>query len=228
MYPHPTPPINLSRFTYSNWDRKSSALASESLEPPFDEEGMITLRNFLRIIERGSKAHREDKSELDRFMLDFNRMLYDGVTVERTWISESESDFSEDRFPSKVLMKLCHLPENSWELATLQFTSRGSTSNNEDFKLSADFQYPLRNIEVGAEIFKLNDISSISNEMPAKIMTLSKKKLSNDEFKKLQKRCVSFETVDETKVAFLARTGKDASLLSCGLKLLIERVQINL
>lgn len=230
MYPHPTPPINLSRYTSHKWERRSSCMPSELLEQPFDEEGLITLRAFLRIIERSPKFYREDKSEIDNFMLNFNRMLFDGVTVERTWISMKGTNTSEqDKVPSKALMKLWHMPEESWELASLQFTSRANVAENEGSPhLPPDFRYPFQSEAMIAECFKVDDISSISKTMPDEILLPSKQRISDEEMKKRQKRFLSFEMNDGTQVMFFARTGKDAALLSCGLKLLIERVQINL
>ena len=225
MYPHPTPPINLSKYTTGDWEQKLSCEASESLEPPFDEEGELTLRAFLRLVERGSKTYREDKSEIDTFMLKFNRMLFDGVTVERTCVIDESS--SEDEFPYKALMKLWHLPEDSWEDASLQLTRR-IKSPSEVSRFPADFQYPLRYTGDEENSFKVTGIVSISTEMPENIILASQKKMSDEETKKRRKRFVSFEMRNGTKVMFFARTGKDASLLSCGLKLLIERVQINL
>lgn len=228
MYPHPTPPINLSKYTLKTWEKKFSCEASEVLEPPYDEEGQLTLRAFLRIFERRSKLYREDKSEIDTFMLKFTQMLFDGVTVERTWaINGNNENNRTDSAPSKALMKLWHLPEDSWEDAQLHFTSRVRSSKTAT-KTSPDFQFPFQNVEVEAESFRLNCIVSISKKMPGTLLLSSKQKLSEEQAKKRQKRFVCFEMRDGTKVFFYARTGKDASLLSCGLKLLIERVQINL
>ncbi len=224
MYPHPTPPINLSRYTLNTWSQNTSCEPSEILEQPFDEEGQITLRSFLRLIERGTKLYHEDKCEIDTFMLKFNRMLFDGVTVERTW--EVTKD-SPDKVPSKALIKLWHLPSDSWEEASLQLVLRGKTSEQER-NSTPDFRQPLQHAEKFAEVFKLNDIKSISTKLPKNEVLLARKKMSEEEFKRRHKRFVSFEMNDGTNVLFYARTGKDASLLSCGLKLLLEKVQIHL
>ena len=227
MYPHPTPPMNLSKFTSNIWEQQSSCEASEVLEPPFDEEGQITLRVFLRLLERGSKLHLEEKTEMDIFMLKFNRMLFDGVTVERTWIiSENDDNAPTDRLSSKALMKLWHQPEDSWDCAVLKFTSRSKSPAQS--QASTDFQHPLQASEELSESFLVNNIVTVTKKMPPENELSSNVKVSNEERKKRQKRFVSFRMNDGTKVMFYARTGKDASLLSCGLKLLIERVQINL
>ena len=222
MYPHPTPPINLSRYTLNTWEKKSSCEPSEILEHPFDEEGKITLRDFLGIIEKGSKQYREDKSEIDTFMMNFNQMLFDGVTVERLWTNTKGSSRARSQVPTKALMKLSHLPGHSWEHATLQIIPR---ARSKDYENKSDYQYPLQNLPFTAEEFNLNRIVSISKIIPKNALLPSKQKISHDEVKKRQKRFVSFEMSNGTIVMFYARTGKDASLLSCGLKLLMELVQ---
>ncbi len=227
MYPHPTPPMNLSKFTHNVWNQQSSCEASEVLEPPFDEEGQLSLRTFLRIVDRGSKINKEDKTEIDTFMLKFNRMLFDGVTVEHILILKSNSDDdTSQKIPSKALMKLWHLPQDSWENAELQFTSRLKSSKNK--KILSDFERPFRKVEELSECFNLSDIISISKTMPENGDFPQDLRFSGEDSRKRQKKYVSFQTRDGTKVMFFARTGKDASLISCGLKLLTERVQINI
>lgn len=192
------------------------------LEHPFDEEGKITLRSYLRLLERGSKSYIDDKIEMDSFMLNFNRMLFDGVTVERITIKENNIIVLK-----KSLMKLWHLSKDSWDNATFQFTTRGNSRFNDEYRNLADFRYPLQNSEIIAESFKVNNIISISKTIPGS-MPLSEPQVSETEKKKRKKRFVLLEMNDGTQIMFYARTGKDASLLSCGLKLLIERVQINI
>ena len=229
MYPHPTPPINLSRYTLKKWENDASCDPSELLEQPFDDEGFLNLRSFLRLIERGTKSYNEDKCEIDTFLLKFNRMLFDGVTVERTWLVNDikESNDASDKLPTKALIKLWHLPADSWEEASLQFSLRGKQLEQEQINVP-DFRRPLENIDSYADEFKLNDIRSISTILPKNEVLLTRKKMSEDEVKKRHKRFVSFEMKDGTQVMFYARTGKDAALLSCGLKLLLEKVQIHL
>lgn len=226
MYPHPTPPINLSRFTLNLWERKSSVMSSEILESPFDEKGIISLRAFIRLIERSTKSHIDDKIEMDSFMLNFNRMMFDGVTAERTWVRKKGSKNTlKNHIPSKALLKLWHLADNSWDNATLRFTSRGTSFDHHKSKAWIDFRQPMQKENNSIDCFKVIDIVAISTKMPENIM--SSAKISKDEMRKRQKRFVLFEMKDGTKVMFFARTGKDASLLSCGLKLLVERLQKN-
>ena len=124
-------------------------------------------------------------------------------------------------------MKLWHLSKDSWDNATFQFTTRGNSRFNDEYRNLADFRYPLQNSEIIAESFKVNNIISISKTIPGS-MPLSEPQVSETEKKKRKKRFVLLEMNDGTQIMFYARTGKDASLLSCGLKLLIERVQINI
>jgi len=216
MYPHPTPPINLTKYTSNDWEKQSSCQPSESLEHPFDEEEMLTLRNLLRVIESNTDQYREDKTEIDMFMLKFCQMLFDGVTVERMWEDDSNT--------TKYLLKLFHLQSDSWDCATLQLISRSESLEN-DLQSSIDFRHPFLNTELSVESFKLHSISRISQN---KETSTNPSNIMHENNQKKKKRYVSLEMSEGTKIMLLARTGKDAALLSCGLKLLVEHVQINL
>eukprot|EP00979_Chaetoceros_neogracilis_P015051 scaffold5256_cov133-Chaetoceros_neogracile.AAC.1 len=147
-------------------------------------------------------------------------MLYDGVTIDRAWPLEEGKDDPDGSFMTKVTLKL---------------HSRCTQSGREDFLLfvaksrvaaigsKCDFSCPseLPKNKCLSESLDLCNIVKVTQNEPK----FAQSNTSLQKGRKRRKRFVSLKTKDGKRVPFLARTGKDASLLACGLKLLVERIQ---
>ena len=220
MYPHPTPPKNLVKFNANDWTVESSCKVSGLLDPPFDENTITTLRQLLDTFDNGESVYDEDLNEFEVFAQKFKQMLYDGVTIDRAWPLEEGKDDHDGSFMTKVTLKL---------------HSRCTQSGREDFLLfvaksrvaaigsKCDFSCPseLPKNKCLSESLDLCNIVKVTQNEPK----FAQSNTSLQKGRKRRKRFVSLKTKDGKRVPFLARTGKDASLLACGLKLLVERIQ---
>lgn len=222
MYPHPTPPTNLLRFNSNSWKRENSCKAIEPLEAPCDDPNISTLRDLLSVFASDQKIYSEEIREYGIFMNKFKQMLFDGVTIEKFWIDKDDGKRHQTH-TVKVTLKLRRVQDPAEkvkeELIVIVKSDDGDV--NQPF---IDFKRPLldditRHCTI-TEILPVDSITHIS-QRPVK----GKSESSTNEDKKRRKRFVSLETEDEKKVTFLARTGKDATLLACGIKLMVERSQ---
>ena len=216
MYPHPTPPSNLLKYTSNDWTKNDSCLPSEPLEPPFDEDGSLSLRDLLNAYANVFSMYEEDSREFDMFILKFKQMLFDGVTVDRIW-SEKEDRLGDgkgngsslDKSSVKVLVKLSLPPEASLKKGVLTLFSKEEVSKAK----KSVFRDPVTSLDENetTDVLSLKSIFFISQQVSGQLS------------KKQKRRFVSIITKDGKNVTFLARTGKDAALLCCGLKLLLEK-----
>mmetsp|Transcript_7788 Transcript_7788/g.11145 ORF Transcript_7788/g.11145 Transcript_7788/m.11145 type:complete len:186 (-) Transcript_7788:97-654(-) len=101
----------------------------------------------------------------------------------------------------------------------LHFTMRPKGGATDDI---IDFGNPsgISKINNISESIDLGDVIKISQNIPRNFLGEQK---SVQETRKMRKRFVSIKTKDNQKILFLARTGKDASLISSGLKLISEQ-----
>ncbi len=218
MYPHPTPPNNLNKFNLKDWTQKDSCRSSTPLDSPFDESNISTLKELLNALENGESIYTEELNEFEVFTQKFNQMLCDGVTIDRAWPTEGGGQASNEQFTSKVTLKLETRATNLGKEQFLLFISKSKskTGTLTDFSKPSDFSKNKHS----SESARLQNIVKISQIMPK---VFGKPQTSAQEKKKHRKRFVSLETIDEKRFLFLARTGKDASLLAGGLKLIVER-----
>ncbi len=225
MYPHPTPPPNLAKFNLNDWKIRDSCKASSELEHPFDEESITTLRDLLKAFKDGHQLFTEEVNEFEVFMQKFKQMLFDGVTIDRAWPYKDEDggnlDESSRRTSGtlKVTLKLNQVQKGHEMEEHLNFISRSNGNGKDDI---IDFTNPsgMSRINCVSESINMRNITKISQNMPRSFLS---NRTSAQEARKIRKRFVSVKTESGKKVLFLARTGKDASLLSCGIKLLVER-----
>jgi hypothetical protein len=221
MYPHPTPPNNLVKFNSSDWTIEKSCKASGSLEQPFDEDSISTLKELLMTFENGESVYAEELNEFQVFTHKFKQMLFDGVTIDRAWPKEDGKSDQDASFTTKVTLKLDLRSTDTGREENLLFIAK---STGEVTGSTSDFSCPtvLSKNKCLSESLDLRSIVKISQSMPRNFV---EPQTSLQEVRKRRKRFVSLKTKDEKRVLFLARTGKDASLLACGLKLLVERSQ---
>mmetsp|Transcript_15107 Transcript_15107/g.22638 ORF Transcript_15107/g.22638 Transcript_15107/m.22638 type:complete len:1055 (-) Transcript_15107:117-3281(-) len=226
MYPHPTPPPNLAKFNMNDWKVEESCKSSSALEQPFDDETVVTLRDLLRAFHAGKQIYAEEINEFDVFTQKFKQMLFDGVTIDRTWPQEKNDrhdDKKSRRGPStaKVTLKLNQISRglDREDQQYLHFTMRPKGGATDDI---IDFGNPsgISKINKISESIDLGDVIKISQNIPRNFLGEQK---SVQETRKMRKRFVSIKTKDNQKILFLARTGKDASLISSGLKLISEQ-----
>lgn len=220
MYPHPTPPVNLLKFDGSSWEHPKSCKASKPLEAPCDEDNISMLRDLLNKISEKENSYLEEVKEFGIFMNKFKQMLFDGITIDSFWRNDSERKKNKAD-QSKVLLKLRRSVGSDGETTDdLVFAVRAENDVKDD--LHADFRFPLDDINRNSracEIIRVDKIRLISQKPSNKRSSTT---VITDQ--KNKKRYVSIETEDKNQIAFLARTGKDASLLACGLKLIAEIV----
>jgi hypothetical protein len=219
MYPHPTPPNNLVKFNLNNWTKDESCKSSGSLDPPFEDKTIATLKDFLHTLENSESIYTDELNEFEVFTQKFNQMLYDGVTIDRVWPTENERGSQDDSPTSKITLKLDSKATNIGTEHFLLFIAKSHKSRK---GISSDFTKPtdLSKNKYLSESLKLHNVVEISQHMP---INFKLPQLSSQEKKKWRKRFVSLKTNDGKSIWFLARTGKDASLLACGLKLIVER-----
>ena len=225
MYPHPTPPNNLVKFNDNDWTCYNSCKASGTLEAPFDETSIGTLKDLLQSLENGESIYTDELNEFEVFTQKFHQMLYDGVTIDRAWAAnDKEEGSSNNSRISKVTLKLDSTISHSGRKQTLLFVDRSNANMTGDGIHTCDFSKPTKSSKSKfvADSLRLLNIVEISQNMPKSFI---KPHTSNQEIKKQRRRFVSLTTKDGKKALFLARTGKDASLLACGLKLIAERCQ---
>ena len=153
-------------------------------------------------------------------------MLYDGVSIDRIW-PLLKTKTKDEQMPlsslkngqdHKGLLKLNLLHGQLLRDSSLKFLTRAPTESRKISKTSQDSSVDLMDPSNTTEL-KISDIICISQSMTKKFLHSPKPPLEKD---KKKKRYVSIEIKDGKTLMFLARTGKDASLLSCGLKLLVE------
>jgi len=231
MYPHPTPPENLMRYAQNDWDLQLSCQPSSSLEPPLDESGHLTIRELLSLLTMHPVQYSDESREIEIFTQKFKQMLFDGVSIDRIWpfVSAKKKDDTQRNLNTmkggqndKVFLKLCLLHEQSLDHATLKFLTR------------AKFESKSSTPKISENNSKDSDSSNITELSIKSIIRISQSMTNNffpsikppHQKDKKRKRFVSIEVDGGNKVMFLARTGKDASLLSCGLKLLVERLSL--
>ena len=219
MYPHPTPPKNLAKFNTNDWTVESSCKVSENLNPPFDENTIATLRQLLETFEHGESVYDEELNEFEIFAQKFTQMLYDGVTIDRAWPVEEGKGDHDGSFITKVTLKLDSKCTESGKKDFLLFVAKSRVA---DVGSNCDFSCPvdLPKNKCLSESFDLHHIVKITQTEPQNFL---EDETSLQKARKRRKRFVSLKTKDGKHVPFLARTGKDASLLACGLKLLAER-----
>ena len=218
MYPHPTPPNNLLKFNLNDWTIDDSCKVSKSLEAPFDENTISTLKELLQTFEHGESIYEEELNEFNMFAQKFKQMLCDGVTIDRVLPNDTGKQDGDISF-SKVSLKMDSKSTTSGREETLLFLEKSGGS-----RVMSDFKRPMElpNAKTLSETLNFSNIVKISQNMPR---SLVKPQTSAQEIKKRRKRYVSMRTKHGKRFMFLARTGKDASLLACGLKLLVERSQ---
>lgn len=221
MYPHPTPPNNLIKFNLKDWTKNDSCKTSGPLESPFDESTVSTLKDLLNTLENGESIYTDELNEFEVFTQKFNQMLYDGVTIDRAWPTENGRSNVDEPFTSKVTLKLDSRATHLGKEHFLLFITKSQTNKT---GILRDYTKPtdLSKNKHLSESLKLHSIVKVSQTMPK---SFSKPQTSPQEKKKHRKRFVSLKTNDGKTFLFLARTGKDASLLACGLKLIVERSQ---
>lgn len=220
MYPHPAPPKNLTKFNGNNWAIDTSCKCAETLEPPFDEsKQLVTLRELIDTFENGESVYDEEWSEFDVFAQKFQQMLYDGVTIDRVW--PKDDGIADNLSTTKVTLKLDYKTTSKGKVESLHFVTRSKTKiTGSKCNFSSPTDLPKN--KCLSETLNLAEIVKISQTIPK---NFAQEKISTGaDKKKRQKRFVLLETVDGKTVPFLARTGKDASLLACGLKLMAERI----
>jgi len=225
MYPHPTPPENLVKYTQNDWSSQLSCKPSCPLEPPLDESGSLTLRELIALLIRHPVRYSEESTEFEVFTQKFKQMLYDGVSIDRIW-PLLKTKTKDEQMPlsslkngqdHKGLLKLNLLHGQLLRDSSLKFLTRAPTESRKISKTPQDGSIDLMDPSNTTEL-KISDIICISQSMTKKFLS-PKPPLEKD---KKKKRYVSIEIKGGKKLMFLARTGKDASLLSCGLKLLVE------
>jgi len=221
MYPHPTPPENLVKYTKNDWDVRESCPPSDPLEPPLEESGSLTLRELLCMIIRNPLIYGEENREFEIFTLKFKQMLFDGVSINRIVDVKKKSELmrlgTSSHADEKGLLKLYLLHGQPIWNATLQFITRTGTAPSGRSVTSGATSLNTNN----ATELNLGSIISISQSMASSVLPPGPKSPHSKD--KKRRRFVSIEINDGSRIMFLARTGKDASLLSCGLKLLVER-----
>lgn len=221
MYPHPTPPNNLAKFSNSDWTVEKSCTVNDSLEPPFDEHTITTLRDLLKTFQQGGEhLYLEEFNEFEIFTQKFRQMLFDGVTIDRAWPAEDCKDSQDNSFITKVTMRLESTLTGTGREDTLLFLAKSVTSiPRTDCDFSSPDNFPKK--KYLSQSLELCNIVNISQTMPKNFI---QKQASLQEGRKQRKRFVMLKSKDGKGVPFLARTAKDASLLACGLKLLAERI----
>lgn len=220
MYPHPTPPNNLARFSNNDWTAEGSCKMHAPLEPPFDESSIRTLRDLLKAFHRGESVYEEESNEFEIFTQKFRQMLYDGVTIDRAWSIDDCKDYQDNSLITKVTMKLESVVTDSGKEDTFLFLAKSKASvTGVECDFSSPGSFPKK--KCLSESLDLRKIVYISQTMPKNFI---QSQTSLQEARKQRKRFVMLRSKDGKGVPFLARTAKDASLLACGLKLLAERV----
>jgi hypothetical protein len=190
------------------------------LDPPFDENTITTLRQLLDTFDNGESVYDEDLNEFEVFAQKFKQMLYDGVTIDRAWPLEEGKDDHDGSFMTKVTLKLHSRCTQSGREDFLQFVAKSRVAA---IGSKCDFSCPseLPKNKCLSESLDLSNIVKVTQNEPK----FAQSNTSLQKGRKRRKRFVSLKTKDGKRVPFLARTGKDASLLACGLKLLVERIQ---
>lgn len=220
MYPHPTPPINLLRFNASSWKRENSCKAIEPLEPPCDDGKISTLRDLLSAFACNQKVYSEEIREFGIFMNKFKQMMFDGVTIDKFWIDKDDGTKNQAH-TTKVTLKLRRVQISTEQVQEELIVVVRSDDDRVNYHL-VDFKRPLLNDTTRhcsiSEVLPISSITHISQRS-----VKGKSESSSNEEKKRRKRFVSLETDDKKRVTLLARSGKDATLLACGIKLMVER-----
>mmetsp|Transcript_612 Transcript_612/g.1109 ORF Transcript_612/g.1109 Transcript_612/m.1109 type:complete len:998 (-) Transcript_612:47-3040(-) len=221
MYPHPTPPNNLVKFSNSDWTVEKSCMAYESLEPPFDEKSITTLRDLLKTFQKGEKFLVDECKEFEIFTQKFRQMLYDGVTIDRAWPVDDCEHTKDNSFITKVTMRLESMMTDAGREDVLLFLAKKSKTSTQ--KVDCDFCSPgsFPKKKCLSQSLELRNIVHITQTLPKNFL---QKNTSLQEGRKQRKRFVMLQSEDGKGVPILARTAKDASLLACGLKLLAEKI----
>jgi hypothetical protein len=219
MYPHPTPPNNLAKFNNNDWTIDKSCKITDSLESPFDEHSISTLRDLLKTFQKGGESYEEECNEFEIFTQKFRLMLYDGVTIDRAWPVEDSKEYQDNSIITKVTMKLESSINDRGKADTLLFLAK---SKKYVATVDCDFSSPgcLPKKKCLTQSLEIRNVVNISQTMPKNFI---KDQTSLQEARKQRKRFVMLKSKDGKVVPFIARTAKDAALLACGLKLLAER-----
>ena len=172
--------------------------------------------------QKGS-SKKNDVTEFKIFIQKFKQMTFDGVSINRIVNVKKKSEHMKlgahaTQNDEKGLLKLYLLHGQPIWNATLQFITRGATFTSGRSVTSDASTLDSSN----ATELNLGSIVCISQSNANNPLLPPSSKPPHAKDKK-KMRFVSIEIADGSKIMFLARTGKDASLLSCGLKLLVER-----
>lgn len=196
MYPHPTVPRNLLKFTSSNWDITKSCSTTSDLEYPLKIEKGTTLRRYLVALRMNDVHMVEEAREIDIFYQKFKLFLIDGFSVD--YIQQS------DILPSKIkgTLLLNILPGEKIDCGSIQLVIKDRS---------------VMNLPIGSTTTLMDLDLSLINRIHQKTNLLE---LDS----KTKKRLISIETHDKKRLTFLARTLKDAELLLCGFKLVLEKI----
>ena len=196
MYPHPTVPRNLVKFSTCNWDLAKSCSVTSTLEYPCSFREGTTLRQYIDALRKNDVHMDEERREIDIFYQKFKLLLIDGLSIDSLQLSEAMSSII------KGTLLLSILPGEKMDCGCLQFIVKNKTMMKSS------------NISTTTAIeIDLSLINSIHQNTGA---------LELD--RKMKKRFISIETHDKKKLLFLARTSKDAELLLCGFKLIMEKL----
>jgi hypothetical protein len=195
MYPHPPVPKNLLKFASCDWDLIKSCSATFDLEYPCNYRKGTTLRRYLDALRKNDVEMVEEAREIDIFHQKFKMFLIDGLSVDYLQFSEAMP------YLVKGTLSLSILPGEKMDYGNLQFTVKNKSGTN---------------LSIGSMSTVIELDLSLMNSIHQKSL------LELD--RKTKKRLISIETHDKKKLIFLARTLKDAELLMCGFKLVIEKI----
>lgn len=142
----------------------------------------------------------EDKREISTFARKFKYYLMDGVPVHRV-LSSNNSGLTEEKVLRLTILDPYYLFSSSLELTRKR---RPGVSN---VGIPSNFSTTFENI------------TKLSRTPPASLSNLDEEE---------KKRFFSIETdLSPGPVMMLAKSKKDATILLCGLKLLLEREKLN-
>jgi len=198
MYPHPTIPRNLALYALNDWTLSQSSLPSGHLESPFDFMETLSLRKLLDVMPKYYEEAKEDIREFQLFMQKFKLFLIDGVPVDYQSSTRAQG---QDR----AILSLRNPPGEQLYTATLVIQTQEVNYDEGQY-----YEVDLRRI--------VRVTKSLADSLQ------EEKSLHHLMTKKEKKRFILIDTYDRKQLQFFAKTTKDANLILCGLKLLIERL----
>ena len=204
MNPHPLPPDSLRRYATSDWRIDCSCLPSPLNIPVPPLRTPVTLRDFLFAIWSDPLIPEEYRVDLEIFGEKFKRFLRDGVPVKCVQPLTEKSN------------NLSHTEAKVMYLSVVHSETRICFTKPEDWiSMNGNGRGNVFNRNLSDEIIFLGDVVRVSRIPPKNMIIRSK---DQNKFVLLQSDLDNYEG----HAMIIAKNEKDASLLNCGFKLLLD------